>query len=45
MADNAETYRDTNHSHWQHFKSWENPFVGKKTCTANIWDIQQALIK
>ena len=50
MADNTTTtYRDildnndNNKSYWRNFKPWENPFVGKKTCTAYIWDIQQEL--
>ena len=50
MADNTTTtYRDildnndNNKSYWHNFKPWENPFVGKKTCAAYIWDIQQEL--
>ena len=48
MVDNTTTYRDilnddneNNKSYWEHFKPWENPFVGKKTCTTYIWDMQE----
>ena len=48
MADNTMAYRDIvndeNKSYWSNFKPWENPFVGQKTCTTYVWDIQHELL-
>ena len=48
--ENDMTYRDiTNNdpdyaSYLRNFKTWEQSFAGKKTCTAYIWDIQGELL-
>ena len=48
MADNTMAYRDIvndeNKSYWSNFKPWENPFIGQKTCTTYVWDIQHELL-